>query len=294
MTLKHVQRGQPLNIAASDWNRIVDATRAHYENLGSTTNAPATAGSKQASVILVRNDSGQDQERFAVLGIDAPVILPGDNLDEFKRQVTFSCITPTTADHSQRFVILLEPVRSGGIGRAVIAGVAICQVAMVSADDTTAGIVDGDTTHLVSGQPGAQILWSSSTAGGAADWAIVRLGTGGGASVTTTFWARLTGSSSSGSNRWSYTFVEVEYQKQGTWQVLTGGRTGTAYNSMEESNTAAGVQGDGTDASNYPSGVTLKPLGTAVVQMYEVTNCETGDPEYVFAAPNNPDGPCAS
>ena len=74
---------------------------------------------RQASVILVKNTSGQDQDRFAVLGIDAPIIAPGadGNEEEFKRQVALSCVTPT-AEHAGRFVVLQEPLADGAIGRA--------------------------------------------------------------------------------------------------------------------------------------------------------------------------------
>src|SRR5690606_26013395 len=119
--LRHVQRGQPLNIPADDWNRIVDATRAFYEQQAPAPGkAPATVGGvgRQASVILVKNTSGQDQDRFAVLGIDAPIIAPGadGNEEEFKRQVALSCVTPT-AEHAGRFVVLQEPLADGAIGR---------------------------------------------------------------------------------------------------------------------------------------------------------------------------------
>ena len=108
----------------------------------------------------------------------------------------------------------------------------------------------------------------------------------------TAFFARITGSTSISANRWQYTFSEVRYKKAGQWAVIAHGRTGIAYNTMEESNTKSGVQGDGTDVSNYPAGVSLQPIGTAVVEMREVVNCETGETEYVFSATNNPDGSC--
>src|SRR5690606_2690148 len=126
-SLRHVQRGQPLNIRADDWNRIVDATRTFYEQQGAR-GGPATTGTsggggggRQASVILVKNTSGQDQPRFAVLGIDGPIIPPDEHEAEFQRQVALSCVTPT-AEHGAsgggRFVVLQEPLADGAIGRA--------------------------------------------------------------------------------------------------------------------------------------------------------------------------------
>ena len=49
--------------------------------------------------------------------------------------------------------------------------------------------------------------------------------------VDDVFWARVTGNSSLGSGRWSYTFAEAEktVAAYAGWTTLSGGRTGTAY-----------------------------------------------------------------
>ena len=49
---------------------------------------------RDADVVLVRNDSGADVGRFGILGIGGPIITPEDNLDEFKRMVAVSGVTP--------------------------------------------------------------------------------------------------------------------------------------------------------------------------------------------------------
>src|SRR5690606_16315594 len=125
---------------ADDWNRIVDATRAFYEQQAPGRGGPATAGIvRQSGVVLVKNASGQAQDRFAVLGIDAPIIPPDaeGNEDEFKRQVALSCVTPT-ADHAGRFVVLLEPLADGAIGRACVSGVTVVRLQVENEDDTIA------------------------------------------------------------------------------------------------------------------------------------------------------------
>ena len=38
----------------------------------------------QTGIALVKNDTGSDAERFAVLGIDTPLYKHDDNADEFK------------------------------------------------------------------------------------------------------------------------------------------------------------------------------------------------------------------
>ena len=116
-------------------------------------------------------------------------------------------------------------------------------------------------------------------------------------STSNKFWAKITGASSiSGAdNRWAYSFEEARYKKEGTWETKSGGKTGTAYNTIEANNTSTGVQGDGTNPDNYPSGVSLKPIGTgAIVEISEVVNCDDGSTEYVFQESNNPDGTCTT
>ena len=202
-SLRHVQRGQPLNIRADDWNRIVDATRAFYEQAPGR-GGPATVGTsggRQASVIRVKNASGQDQPRFAVLGIDGPIIPPDEHEAEFQRQVALSCVTPT-ANHAGRFVVLLEPLASEAIGRACVSGVTIVRLQVENEDDPTADVADGESGHLVSGTSGnAVILWKEEEGEGDASggrWAIVRIG-GGGASAQLLI--RITGSSVLADNR---------------------------------------------------------------------------------------------
>ncbi len=171
--LQHVQPGQPLAISSSDWNKMTDAARAFQLARFSQTPPPATAGpDRGADLVLVRNDSGSDQERFAVVGIDGPIIGPDDHLDEFKRQVTVSAVTPT-ADHAGRFVVLAEPLAIGRIGTAWVSGVCAVQVQRDDIDHGHAELAAGQTGHLVSGFEGsARILWH---AGGSTGWAVVAL-----------------------------------------------------------------------------------------------------------------------
>lgn len=291
MTLQHVQRGDPLRIPSGDWNKIVDATRAFYQQqagLGAT--APAAVGGRQASVVMVKNASDADQERFAVLGVDGPVILPEDNEDEFKRQVALSCVVPTEADHRGKFVILLEPLPVGAIGRACAAGVSIVRLEIVNEDDTQADVLDGDATKLTTVTSGgaAQVLWTEEASEGEV-WAIVRFGSpGGGAPMM----IKLTGASQLLPNRWAYSAVEQVPEKQGRYKDKLNGWSGTAYNTVEANNAETGIQGSGDDTSDFPEGVEMQPLGAgAVVPAYRIINCE-GNVEVHFSAPNNPGGSC--
>lgn len=211
--LRHVQRGQPLRIPAADWNAIVDATRAHLEDQlgnGGTT----TSGGKQAGVVFVKNASGAAVDRFAVLGIGGPIITPTDNADEFKRQVAVSGVTPTSG-HAGKFVILLEPAPSGGIVRAVVAGVSIVKVNVIAAAHEFAEVKAGDAAKLDSAAQGtARILWKESGTGD--KWAIVRLGESAPSLIPVTV-AQTGGSNGSKAATATYTYTVVH---PGTGQTL--------------------------------------------------------------------------
>lgn len=296
--LQHVQRGDPLRIPAGDWNKIVDATRAFFEQQATgmgSGNAPANPGGKQAGVVLVKNSSGADQARFAVMGIDAPIIAPSDHEEEFRRQVALSCVAPTEADHRGKFVVLLEPLAVGAIGRATVAGVSIVRLEVANDTDTRADVIDGDSTKLTTATSGAaQILWREdvdTSSGPATGWAIIRFGTAGGMGPMT---IKITGSSLLLPNRWAYSAVEQVPEKEGRYKDKLSGWSGTAYNTVEANNADTGIQGSGDDAADFPQGVDLQPLGAgAVVPAWRVINCE-GNEEVHFAAPNNPGGSCDS
>jgi len=283
-------------VRATTWNKIIDATRAYYQGQATLGQKPAGVSSPaaQASVVLVKNASGSDQPRFAVLGIDKPIISVDDNEDEFKRQVALSCVSPSETDHRYRFVILLNPLKDGAIGRACVSGVTIARLQIDNDDDTTAGIADGDATKLKAGRDGtATILWKQDTDGSdGTRWAILQLGSSAGARF---FYAKLTGHARIDDNRWSYSFTEQSYLTTGKWKDTPLGISGTAYNTIEANGSVDGVQGNGVNASNLPTGVDIQPIGIgAVMRIDIVTDCDTGDDAYVFQAVNQVDGACDS
>lgn len=120
------------------------------------------------------------------------------------------------------------------------------------------------------------------------------------------FYARLTGCSQAGANRWSYTFVEVSNAGAGAWGAAgENARVGVAYNMCESMNSPTGVQGNGIDqdnlTANFPNFAIMPihadPNNGCVVVMWLVgshmeTNTEVMD--YAFAQVNAVDGTCSS
>ncbi len=171
--LKKVQAGQRLEIPAVAYNAFIDAVRvqrAAQHNVLQNTQVDF----RQADIVKVRNQSGLAQDRFAVLGIDGPLISPSDNLAEFKNQVGFNAVVPNSS-HVGRFVVLLDPLAVSSIGRAWCCGVFPVRVLVVEDSHKYADLEIGNTSRLQTGPAGcAQILWRETGTG--TRWAVVRLG----------------------------------------------------------------------------------------------------------------------
>ena len=309
MTLKHVQSGQPLRIPASDWNAIIDATRAHYEQQANVASSKSGGLPGQSTgIVYVKNDSGADQERFAVLGIDTPIILPGDSEsggheEEFKRQVALSCVMPVVPTHTGKFVILAEPLADGAIGRAYIDGVCVVRLRVLNNLNlgTQADVMDADSTVLELKAGGAaQVIWREEVTTSPGEcWAIVRLGP----ATRDGYWARIYGSADQSGHIWHYGFDEVTFD--GTdWTIVPGGRYGDsidpnthAINTAEAGNAPTGVQGNGVNVDTLDPGLSIQPVPDNVVVWMRYTPVEGGTPgippiRATFCYPNGVDGTC--
>lgn len=113
------------------------------------------------------------------------------------------------------------------------------------------------------------------------------------------FWAKITGSSAQGSNKWRYAWTEMYQSGAETYSTLTGGRSGTtstgyATNSKERSNTGSGVEGHGVDVdgADYPAGFSVQPIqGNPIVWMRQ-TQLTATTWAYAFTDVNADDGTC--
>ena len=175
--LKKVQSGQKLHIPAQAYNAFIDAA-VDYRRRTAHIGQKAEPTTRQASIVLVRNDSGSNQNRLAVLGIDTPIIDPAANDNEFKNRVALSCVTPAVDTHEGKFVVLAEPLATGKIGRAYAAGVCPVQIVILDEDAEAyqyADIFDTFAGGLFASPNGsASILWKEEGTG--FKWAVIRLG----------------------------------------------------------------------------------------------------------------------
>ncbi|MGH7127472.1 MAG: hypothetical protein ACREIV_02810, partial [Planctomycetaceae bacterium] len=185
-SFKKVQTGEPLRIPAETFNTFIDAARdfkARRQSLGRT----AQLDFRQAGIVPVKNGSGSDRNRFDVLGIQRPIFTPADNLASFQNQVALVGKTPSDADHFGRFVILLEPLRDGTIGRGCISGVCPVRLNVLDEEHDWADVEDGENDSLKTDDAGgAFILWKEPPGSGYGGygygyyygglrWALVRL-----------------------------------------------------------------------------------------------------------------------
>jgi hypothetical protein len=184
MSLREVRPGDPLAIPASTYNAFIRAARDPQRRQHDLARN-VQRDHHQSGLVLVRNESGADRDRFDVLGIDGPIIRRVDNADEFKRRVALRGVVPTEADHGGgRFLLAAEPIRSGRIGLAWASGVCIARVRMVAEEDGFADVADSDASALRSAAAGPVRLLSveppaEREAPGTA-LCIVRFGAGGG------------------------------------------------------------------------------------------------------------------
>ena len=160
LTLRKVQRGQPLSIPAETFNTFIDAAQ-DYKSRQHRREPSRTTGTLHPDVVLVKNVSGSDRARFDILGIEGLLITPADNLPTFQNQPVFTGTTPTIADHRGRFVVLLEPLATGRIGSALLTGIVPVRLRIIQETDTCADVDEDSPTRLKSAASGAaQILWT--------------------------------------------------------------------------------------------------------------------------------------
>jgi hypothetical protein len=172
--MRKMRSGDPLVIHASTFNTFIDSARdflGHQNQIRRT----GLRDTRHSGIVLVKNASGEDRERFHVLGIKESVIKPADNEDEFKNKVALSGETPTEEDHRGKFVILLEPLKNNSLGVAMALGLCPVRITVENEEHGYADVNDGESSTLKSGATGAaQILWKE--AGTGEKWAVVRLG----------------------------------------------------------------------------------------------------------------------
>jgi hypothetical protein len=178
------------------WNRMLDMLRWWLSQQAKSGSSGVSADT-DVCIFDVKNDSGEDQDWLAPLGLDDIVITPDDNLDGFRHKPMLSGITPVIPDHRGKWAILLSPCPDGDIVKAAVSGVVPTRVYVNDFNDKACDViekktVEGDSEadpptededcYLGSGSSGAQIIWweaSKESDNETIVWALVRLGSNG-------------------------------------------------------------------------------------------------------------------
>lgn len=159
-------------ISAKAWNRAQDAADIVLGVGSGVAGKPAEHYSGASNIVLVRNDSGAEVKASGILGISGVANAPQDasnETPELCRNPVLIGIAPTIADHSTRLVVTLEPIASGGIGRAASGGVVAFRLESSSASHNFATVKPSSTlVALSSGAGFIRIL--ARTAVGESDW----------------------------------------------------------------------------------------------------------------------------
>jgi hypothetical protein len=175
---KNVTPGQRLEIPAAAYNAFLEAARRTRGQLHETDRDDETQF-RQTGIVKVKNATGEDLGRFAVVALNAPIISPGDNLQEFQNKVTFDGVKPVDPAKHARFAILLEPLAVDTIGRGIVAGVTPVRLRVNPTQLYDYAAVDPEQTGWLRNVPHgtARVLWVE-PGGSSERWAIVRLDDG--------------------------------------------------------------------------------------------------------------------
>jgi hypothetical protein len=172
----NVRPGDKLRIAAEQINWINRQMRAETGFKA----GPLEGYEPGRNIILARNNTGADLPRWGVMRISGIEVDPAAD-DKGRRSFEeMPCVTGSkpNAATGGKFVIAVEPIKDGKIGRVCAAGIVQAKVSFSDAGHTRAKPKDDTVEHLESAAGGpAEILWSAGTSG--EQWALVRFGEGG-------------------------------------------------------------------------------------------------------------------
>lgn len=170
---KKVQTGDSLKIPADAYNAFIDAA-ADFRNRTAKFNQQSKSSFIDSNIVLIKNETGQDCDRFNIVGLGEPIISPDENLREFKKRVMFRGVVPNEELHGSKFAVLQEPVKAGHIARAIVFGNSIAKLQIENTEQKIkfAKLESGNSATLIPENSGPiKILWHEQKSG--IVWAVV-------------------------------------------------------------------------------------------------------------------------
>ena len=159
MSLKRVTPGEVLpSIPVATYNAIVDLVNKSRSS-DFAGGERAEFGGRKYSTITIRNGTGVDLDRWAVLQPVAPLVRPVDNEAGFFEVVALDGSDPESS--TAPFCILLQPLAPDAIGLGVVAGATPALVTMQDESHLWCSPEPDVHTSLYSAEYGqARILWA--------------------------------------------------------------------------------------------------------------------------------------
>lgn len=225
-------RGQ---ISARAWNRAQDAADIVLGQGERIAAEGPVDAEPPYTPILVKNATTGVVSRWGVLSVAGVVFTPagstGAATRQFQDQPVLSGGLPTGGN---AFVVAVEPIKAGALGRCAVAGVVQARINILSASDTFAKARDGDLTQLESASSGdATILWKESGTG-ANKWALVRFGAAAAAGIRL---GKVSGTWSKGAT------ASVTHWKGDGSQAVTGASGPSTFVAVNRAQTVTGPSG---------------------------------------------------
>ena len=170
-----VKPGDPLKIAADDWNVMLGVADAARRGQLSMSTQPRYGSTPYGVIVPVKNGTGSDVSRFNAMAISGPIITYSDNAQNFKNEIAFDGATMSSS-YLGKFAVAQETIASGKIGACLVSGVTQAEITVGDANHTHVDVDTAGGAKLVSAFGGAgQILWKESGTG--TKWALIRVGT---------------------------------------------------------------------------------------------------------------------
>jgi hypothetical protein len=183
---RRVRPGEPVKIAATAWNQVIDQVRVRPQFDAEASGHPPTTFQ-----VRIRNSTSGAIERWGVLHITGVLETPTGatglsstdaGTTSFQQWPGLVGVTPTGTTQGS-FAVAVEPIQAGQIGMAAVDGVVQCKLDITSEDDRFAKPKPGSSDELQTASSGeAAILWKESGTG-TGKWGLVRIGAGAGGGV---------------------------------------------------------------------------------------------------------------
>jgi hypothetical protein len=155
------------------YNAMLDAID-YVEQIKHRTGGAQSRSMREAGLVLVKNRTSDDVDRFGVLGIGAVWPSLADNPTAWKSlDIAFDGEKPLK-EHLGKFAIPWEPIPAGAIGLACLHGLSPAKLTATTANHPYADIAPGNIASLAPDHRGSAFLLE--TEGSGNQWGLVLLG----------------------------------------------------------------------------------------------------------------------